>query len=65
MKVGVHLGEGGKRGAGVRADGNLHSTKAEYSHAVDCNTTDSEPVRGGGEEAGVMGGYAVVGTGSN
>ena len=33
-EIGVHLGGGGERGCGFRANGNLHSAKVEYSRAV-------------------------------
>ena len=63
--MGVHLDRGGERGGGVRADGNLHSEKAEYDYAVYCNATDSGPVRGRIEEADGTGRYAVVGIGGD
>ena len=51
----VHLGRGGNRGGGVRADGYLHSAKVECGRAVYCDMTDSGPVRCGGEESGGRG----------
>ena len=39
--------------------------KAEYGRVVYSDATDSEPVRGGGEEAGGTDGDVVVGTGGS
>ena len=47
--MGLHLGSGGERGGGVQANRDLHSSKAEYGHAVHCDANDSGPVRGVGE----------------
>ena len=63
--MGVHLGGGGKIGGGVLDDGDLHLAKAEYGRTVYCDTTDSGPVQGGGEEAGGTGRDTVVGTGGD
>ena len=42
--MGLHLGGGGDRGGGVRADGDLNSAKSEYGRAVYCNATNSIPM---------------------
>ena len=47
--MGLHLGGGGERGGRVQANRDLHSSKAEYSHAVYCDANYSGPVRGVGE----------------
>ena len=60
--MGVHLGGGSTKGDRVLANGNLHSAKAEYGCTVYCDVVNSGTVRGGGEEAGGTGGYAMVGT---
>ena len=39
--------------------------KAEYGRVVYFNAANSGPVQDGREEAGGMGGYALVGTGGN
>ena len=65
QEMGVRLRGGGKRGGGVRADGDLHSAKVEYGCAVHCYMTNSGLVRGVREKAGGMGMYLVVRTGVN
>ena len=42
--MGVHLGGGGKKGGGVRANGNLDLEKVEYYCTVYYDVTDSGPV---------------------
>ena len=46
-------------------DGNLYSANVEYGCAVYCDATDSGPVQGRGEEAGVTGRDVVLGTGGS
>ena len=58
--MGVHLDGGGDIGGGVRSNGKIHLTKAEYSCAVYFNATNYVPVRGVGEESGGTGRDAVV-----
>ena len=50
QEMGVHLGGCGKRGRGVRADGDPNSANAEYSRALYCDATNEGPVKGGREE---------------
>ena len=61
----VQLGGGGKRGGGVRSNGDVHLEKAEYGGAVYCDATNSRPVLGRGEEEGGTIRAAVTGIGRN
>ena len=58
--MGVHIVGGSEREGGVWSNGNIHLEKSEYVRVVYYNAADSGPVRGGREEAGGTGGYAMM-----